>query len=444
MRTLSCDVAIVGAGTAGLAARAAAAEAGARTILIERGPGGTTCARVGCMPSKLLIAAARAAREARDLGTFGLRLEGRLVVDGPAVMERVRRERDRFVGAVLEDVAAIPDGQKLDGAARFAGPGALTVGEVEVEAAAIVIATGSRPSIPKPLAALGGRVLTSDTVFELPDLPPSLAVVGAGPLGIELAAAFAGLGHRVALFDKGETLGGLSDPAVAGVARTLLGREMAVHLGAAVEAAPEGADGARITWRGKDGGGGSESFARVLAAAGRTPNLDGLALETTGPRSCTRPPRKERSRAATRRPARTGSGRRAGTCRSRSCSPNRGSRRSGAAARRWRRGPSPKGRPTSPNRAAPGSWGGMPASSGFMAVARTGCFSAARWSGRKPSISAISSPGRWSAASRSRMRWPCPSTTRRWKRVSGPPSATSRLISAGRPDGPPCRPVQSR
>ncbi|MGD9951324.1 MAG: FAD-dependent oxidoreductase, partial [Burkholderiales bacterium] len=98
--SLQVDVAVIGAGTAGLAAWRAAHAAGKRAVLIEAGAGGTTCARAGCMPSKLLVAAAEAAHGVERWDELGLRLEGRARVDGRAVMARVRRERDRFVGFV--------------------------------------------------------------------------------------------------------------------------------------------------------------------------------------------------------------------------------------------------------------------------------------------------------------------------------------------------------
>src|SRR3546814_7408315 len=102
MKALSTDVAIIGAGTAGLSAYRTVKAAGKQAILIEGGPYGTTCARVGCMPSKLLIAAAEAAHTAATAAPFGVHIEGKLRIDGRQVMDRVKRERDRFVGFVLE------------------------------------------------------------------------------------------------------------------------------------------------------------------------------------------------------------------------------------------------------------------------------------------------------------------------------------------------------
>src|SRR5687767_15249200 len=115
---LNVDVAVVGSGTAGLAAYRAARAAGKRAVIIEGGHYGTTCARVGCMPSKLLIAAAEAAHSMQHSAPFGVHA-GEVRIDGPAVMERVRRERDRFVGFVLEGVESFPEEDKLRGHARF-------------------------------------------------------------------------------------------------------------------------------------------------------------------------------------------------------------------------------------------------------------------------------------------------------------------------------------
>lgn len=116
---MNVDVAVIGAGTAGLAAYRAAKNAGASVVLIEGGPYGTTCARVGCMPSKLLIAAAEAVHHAELAPGFGVHLDGKLRVEGREVMARVRSERDRFVGFVLRDIDRIPASDRVRGHARF-------------------------------------------------------------------------------------------------------------------------------------------------------------------------------------------------------------------------------------------------------------------------------------------------------------------------------------
>lgn len=282
MRELACDVAVIGAGTAGIAAFRAVVAAGAEAVLIERGPGGTTCARVGCMPSKLLIAAGAAAHDARGAGLFGVRVEG-VAVEGQAVMARLRAERDRFVGGVFDALDEIGSDCRIMGHARFRDGRTLAVDDhTRIRFRAAVIATGSSPSVPKPLQGLGERVLTTDTLFEIPDLPASLAVLGAGPVGIEIAQAMARLGVAVSLFDNGPVLAGLTHPDLVRAAREIFAAEMDLHLETEVaSAAAEGA-GVRLSWTGPDGRPGEAVFDRVLAATGRPPNLHGLDLDRAG------------------------------------------------------------------------------------------------------------------------------------------------------------------
>lgn len=282
MRERVCDVAVIGAGTAGLAAYRAAKEAGAETILIERGPGGTTCARVGCMPSKLLIAAADAAHGARKAETFGIRV-GSVAVDGPAVLGRLREQRDRFVDAVIDDVTNFPAGDRLAGHARFIDGRTLEIsGDIRLRCGAAVIATGSSPAVPKAVRGLGERLLTTDTLFEIADLPDSLAVLGLGALGVEIAQAMARLGVKVTAIDAGDTLAGLSHPGLVRKATEIFSEAFAIHLGARVERAERVAEGVRLHWTDKQGLAASEAVACVLAAAGRSPNLRDLGLDAAG------------------------------------------------------------------------------------------------------------------------------------------------------------------
>lgn len=282
MNEHACDVAVIGAGTAGIAAYRAATDAGASAVLIERGPGGTTCARVGCMPSKLLIAAAKAAHAARSADPFGIRVSG-VAVDGRAVLERVRAERDRFVDSVLDGLDGLPEGARIAGTARFEDGRSLTVdAHTRIAFKAAVIATGSSPNIPKPLHGLGDRLLTTDTLFEIPDLPGSLAVLGAGAVGIEIAQAMTRLGVRVTVLDTGDTVAGLSQPDLARQAAAIFGAELDLHLGATLEAATRDGDGVRLAWTDRHGHAQVTRAERVLAATGRAPNLDGLGLDAAG------------------------------------------------------------------------------------------------------------------------------------------------------------------
>src|SRR5436190_11614917 len=214
MNTLKVDVAVIGAGTAGLAAYRAARAAGARAVLIEGGPYGTTCARVGCMPSKLLIAAAEAAHAIERAPRFGVHA-GPKRIDGREVMARVRGERDRFVGFVLTGVEHLPEADRIRGHARFVDANTLDVeGGPVIRARAIVIATGSRPSIPPMLAGLGNRLVVNDDVFDWEDLPRSVAVFGPGVIGLELGQALARLSVRVVVLGRGGRVGPITDPVV--------------------------------------------------------------------------------------------------------------------------------------------------------------------------------------------------------------------------------------
>jgi dihydrolipoamide dehydrogenase len=282
MDRLRVDVAVIGAGTAGLSARREAVKAGASVVMIEDGPYGTTCARVGCMPSKLLIAAADVAHEIAGAARFGIELSGPPRIDGPAVLGRVRRERDRFVGFVLEVTEAIPAEQRLRGRARFIGPTTLQVDATRVDARAVVIASGSSPTIPSSLDAVRERVMVNDDVFEMADLPPSIAVVGTGIIGIELGQALHRLGVRIACFSHSQRIGPITDPEVARVVGDVMTRELTLHQSVELAAAPAGDGGVLLRWHTAEGGSREEHFAHVLAATGRRPNVDDLDLERAG------------------------------------------------------------------------------------------------------------------------------------------------------------------
>jgi dihydrolipoamide dehydrogenase len=287
MQTFETDVAVIGAGTAGLAAYRAVKSAGRRSLLVEGGAYGTTCARVGCMPSKLLIAPAEAAHAVERFPVFGLHLPGAVEVDGKAVMARVRAERDRFVSFVLESVDRIPAADKVAGYARFADDYTLLVSaaaggqpHARIAAGRVVIATGSSPSFPPAWRALGDRLVTNDQVFEWDDLPQSVAVFGPGVIGLELGQALSRLGVRVKIFGRGGGVGPLGDPALIDEARKVFGAELYFDTDARAEATRDG-DHVVVRYRGLDGSERSEAFEYLLAATGRTPNVRALDLART-------------------------------------------------------------------------------------------------------------------------------------------------------------------
>lgn len=275
------DIAIIGAGTAGMGAYRAARKHTDRVVLIEGGPYGTTCARVGCMPSKLLIAAAEAAEAVREAPGFGVHA-GAPRVDGAGVMDRVRRERDRFVSFVVDTVEDIPPSQRLKGCARFEDPHTLRLDTGEtVRAERIVIATGSVPVRPGLFDPVGDRVIVSDDVFDWTDLPGSVAVFGGGIIGLELAQALARLGVRVRLFGKGGGVGPLSDPAVRDAAAAAIGPDLPFDPDADVQGITREGNTVVVHFT-EDGAQREEHFDWVLAATGRAPALAGLDLAAAG------------------------------------------------------------------------------------------------------------------------------------------------------------------
>jgi dihydrolipoamide dehydrogenase len=288
--TITVDVAVIGAGSAGMVARRQASSHGAeRVLLIEGGAYGTTCARVGCMPSKLLIAAAEAAAAVRAAPTFGVNA-GEPEIDGAAVMRRVQDHRDRFVASVLRSIERLDDDQRLDGWARFLGLNRLGValregGEVEVEAKAIVLATGSSPWIPPSLRGLPeGLVITSDTIFDLPRLPRSIAVVGAGVIGLELGQALTRLGVATTILDVGAHMPLVRCDSMQELAHELFAARLDLQFSIRELEAEALADGAGVRLRWRDAAGQTHTLevAKVLAATGRRPQLERLELDKAG------------------------------------------------------------------------------------------------------------------------------------------------------------------
>jgi len=271
------DVAIVGAGTAGLAALREVRKRTDSFVMINAGPYGTTCARVGCMPSKALIAAANAFHARTRLDEFGIHGAEALSADIPAVLNRVRVLRDHFVSGVLkatEDLGArnIAAHTRLDGERR------LIAGDRVIEAKQIILAPGSSPIVPEAWRAFGDRIITSDTLFEQTDLPRRIGVIGLGALGVEIAQALARLGIEVHGFDGSDRIAGISDEAIAQVAQDLLAQEFAIHLGAQVALA-DADGGIGIEWDG-----GHVVVDKIIASVGRRPNVTGLGLEALGVR----------------------------------------------------------------------------------------------------------------------------------------------------------------
>ena len=276
------DVAVIGAGTAGLAAYRAAKAAGRSAMLIEGGPHGTTCARVGCMPSKLLIAAAEAAHVQHKWPELGIRLIGTVQVDGRAVMARIKRERDRFVGFVLSSVDAIPQSDKLQGYARFIDDHTLQLDSgARVSFSQAVIATGSSPSVPALLKGAGDRLVVNDDVFDWDDLPRRVAVFGPGVIGLELGQARHRLGVSVHMFGRGGPVGPFTDPELRAYAGDTFRGDFYLDADAKIDTVERAADGVRIQYKEASGEARTAIVDYVIAATGRTPNVAKLDLKNT-------------------------------------------------------------------------------------------------------------------------------------------------------------------
>ncbi len=281
MEHIETDVAVIGAGTAGLAAYRAAKASGKRAVLIESTVYGTTCARVGCMPSKLLIAPAEAAHQFERLPAFGMTVDAPLVVDGKAILSRIRSERDRFVGFVTRGVDELPAQDKVFGHATFVDDHTLAIdGGPTIDAKAIVIATGSTPSFPPIWKSLGDRLITNDRIFELADLPESVAVFGPGVIGLELGQALHRLGVRVKVFGRGGGIGPIGDPAIVAEARKVFCAEFYLDTDAHADVRREG-DRVVVEYKALDGTDQVERFDYLLAATGRAPNVRHIGLENT-------------------------------------------------------------------------------------------------------------------------------------------------------------------
>jgi dihydrolipoamide dehydrogenase len=271
------DVLIVGAGTAGLAAAKVLRDRGADYAIVEEGQGGTLCATTGCMPSKALIAAAKLCHGAQKFPDFGIEGADGVRAALPQVLARVRAQRDHFANGARRGMETHP---------IIRGRGHLTtdvntvmVGETAYSARAVILCTGSAPRVPKALANLGARALTTDTLFEQKDLPRRMAVVGLGSVGAEMAQALARLGVEVVGLSRSERIAGLSDPAVNTVAQEILGDEITLHTNAEITGSEVGDDGTVVLHTNQDG---RVEVGGVLVAAGRVPRLSHLGLEAAG------------------------------------------------------------------------------------------------------------------------------------------------------------------
>jgi len=276
------NLVVIGGGTAGLVTAAGAAGLGARVALIERDLLGGDCLNVGCVPSKALLRSARAAADVRDAERFGVRVPAGVTVDFGAVMSRMRALR---AGISPHDSAARFRGLGVDvyfGEARFTGASTIEVGGQSLAFRRACIATGARASAPPIPGLAEAGYLTNETVFSLTTLPRRLAVVGAGPIGCELAQAFARFGSEVTLIEVQPRVMPNEDPDAAALVAGALARD-GVRLLVGADGLHVHRDGSEVRLT-LDVDGTSQTVVadEVLVGAGRVPNVEGLGLDAAG------------------------------------------------------------------------------------------------------------------------------------------------------------------
>ncbi|MHA7774750.1 dihydrolipoyl dehydrogenase family protein [Roseibium sp. M-1] len=280
-KLLTPDICVIGAGSAGLSVAAAAAAFGVDVVLIEKGLMGGDCLNFGCVPSKALLAAAKAARSGSAADRFGIRFEGPQI-DFAKANDHVRQviaaiephdSQERFEGLGVT---------VLRGEAEFTGADTVTMGGTEIRARRFVVATGSSPLVP-PVPGLDQvPFLTNESLFELRDRPEHLAIIGGGPIGLEMAQAHRRLGSRVTVFEAQAALG-KDDPDLAGIVlEQLRGEGIEILENTAVEGVAASGDGVTVSARGPDGNALEIPASHLLVATGRAANVEGLGLDRAG------------------------------------------------------------------------------------------------------------------------------------------------------------------
>ena len=278
----SYNLVVIGAGTAGLVTAAGAAGLGAKVALVEKHLLGGDCLNVGCVPSKAIIRCSRAIFDTKEAGRFGVKVDGAVEADFPAVMERMRKVR-----ADLSPTDSAQRFAKLGvdvflGEARFAGPDAIEVAGKTLRFKRAVIATGARAFEPSISGLTEAGYLTNETVFTLTQRPARLAVIGGGPIGCELAQGFQRLGSQVSLLHKNAHLLDREDmEAAAMVQKSFIREGMALRLNATIIRV-ERNGGAKAIWYESHGKKESVVVDEILIGTGRAPNVEGLNLENVG------------------------------------------------------------------------------------------------------------------------------------------------------------------
>jgi len=276
------NIVVIGAGTAGLVTAAIAAGVGAKVALIEKHLMGGDCLNVGCVPSKAIIRVSRAWAEIRHGDEFGIQIPGGLKGDFGAAMARMRKLRAR-----ISYTDSVQRYKKLGvdvfiGEGRFTGPDTIEVGGKTLTFKKAAICTGARPAVPSTPGLQEAGYFTNETIFSLTELPPRLGVIGAGPIGCEMAQAFARLGSQVSLIEAMHGIMPNEDRDAAGIVHESLVRDGIALLCCSKDLKIKKAESGKRLTVDSHGQQYDITVDEILVGVGRTPNVDGFGLETAG------------------------------------------------------------------------------------------------------------------------------------------------------------------
>jgi len=276
---------VIGAGAGGLISAIQSAGLGGKVALIEKHLLGGDCLNVGCVPSKALIRCARAAKEVMNAESFGIEIEGKVKVNFGKVMERMRRLRARIAPT---DSAKRFTGLGVNifqGHARFTSKSSVEVNGKTLNFSKCIIATGARAYVPPVDGLKDTPYLTNASIFNLTELPEVFGVIGSGPIGVEMAQAFARFGSRVILFDRREKILPREDPDAAKIVQSALVEDgIELRMNSAIHRVNYDSEKSKfvITFTQNDGEEETLELDQLLVSAGRAPNVENLDLEKAG------------------------------------------------------------------------------------------------------------------------------------------------------------------
>ena len=281
MKEIELDAAVIGAGSAGLRAMARILDKTGNALIFEGGKEGTTCARIGCMPSKAFIHIANMVNSVKLFEHAGIDFKNDLIFDSRKAMQHVREIRDILVASTIRGYSRFHD-KVVRQYAEFIEPMTLKAGDVIYKCKVIVLACGSTPAVPPGWHLIDGRIITTDSFFELEELPKTALVVGMGSIGIELGQAMARMGVKVTGVEMLDMIAGIQDPAIEKEFRTALRNEFEIMT---KTIAILNSVNKKVSVILKSVGNGEElnrEFDLIVLASGRRLNLDHLNIENSG------------------------------------------------------------------------------------------------------------------------------------------------------------------